>query len=56
MIVGFLLLFMFLLTVLIDKNIHILAGIYLIFLKERPRPNFEGFQHQIWTSVKGSGI
>ena len=27
------------LTVPVVKNSHILAGIYFIFLKERPRPN-----------------
>ena len=31
---------MFLLTVLLVENTHILAGIYFIFLKERPKPNF----------------
>ena len=41
-----------LLTALIIKNIHILARIYFIFLKNRPRPNLKGFQFQIWTSVK----
>ena len=46
---------MSLLTVLIVKSIHILAGISFIFLTERPRPNFKGFQYQIWTSVKKSG-
>ena len=44
---NFLLLFMFLLTALIVKNIHILAGIYFIFLKNRPRPNLKGFQYLI---------
>ena len=49
---NFLLLFMSLLTVLIVKNSHILAGIYFIFLRKGPRPNF---QYQTWTSVKRSG-
>ena len=31
---------MSLLTALIVKNSHILAGIYFIFLKKRPKPNF----------------
>ena len=37
---------MFLLTSPIVKNSHILARIYFIFLKERPRPNLKGFQYQ----------
>ena len=41
---------MSLLTALIVKNSHILAGIYFIFLKKRPRPNLKGFQYQTWTS------
>ena len=36
---------MSLLTVLIVKNSHISAGIYLIFLKKRPRPNLKGLQY-----------
>ena len=52
---NFFSLFMRLLTALIVKGIHILAGISFIFLTERPRPNFKGFQYQIWTSVKKSG-
>ena len=43
---------MSLLTALIVKNSLILAGIYLIFLKARPRRNLKDFQYQIWTSVK----
>ena len=35
----FCLLFMYFLTGQIAKNSHILAGIYLIFLKGCPRPN-----------------
>ena len=49
---NFLLLFMSLLTTVIVKNNHILTGIYLIFLKNRPRPNLKGFQYWIWTSLK----
>ena len=33
-----------------------MAGIYFIFLKERPRPNTNILQDQIWTSVKRSKI
>ena len=44
---------MHLLTALIVENSHILAGIYFIFLKKRPRPNLIGFQSQTWASVKG---
>ena len=51
---NFLLLFMSLLTALIVKNSHILAGIYVIFLKRRPRPNLKGFQYQLWTLEKRS--
>ena len=40
-------LFMFLSTHLIVKNSRILAGIYFIFLKERPRQNVKGFQYQV---------
>ena len=48
MIVGnFFLLFMSLLTAHIVNNSHILAGIYFIFLKKRPRPNLKVFQYQI---------
>ena len=47
-------LFMSLLTVPVAKNSHILAGIYFIFVKERPRPNWKVLQYQIWTSVKRS--
>ena len=45
---------MFLLTVPIVKNSHILAVIYLIFLKEPPKPNSKVLQYQVWTSVKRS--
>ena len=45
---------MSLLTVPIVKNSHILAGIYFILLKKRPRPNSKVLQYQIWTSVKRS--
>ena len=41
---NFLLLYMSLLTALIVKNSHILARIYFIFLKKRPRPNLKGIQ------------
>ena len=45
---------MSLLTALIVKNGHILAVIYFIFLKKRPRLNLKGFQLEIWTSVRNS--
>ena len=48
------LLFMRLLRAPIAKNTHLLAGIYFIFLEKCPIPNMEGFQDQIWTSVKRS--
>ena len=38
---------MSLLTVLHVKNIHIMAGIYLILLKKCPRSNLRDFQYQI---------
>ena len=38
---------MSLLTALIVKDSDILAGIYFIFLKKRPRSNWKGFQYQI---------
>ena len=38
----------------IDKNSHILAGIYFIFLNKRPRPNLKDFQDQICAYVKKS--
>ena len=41
---NFILNFMSSLTVPIVKNSHILAGIYFIFLKERPRPNSKALQ------------
>ena len=40
----FLLLFMSLLTALIVKNSHVLAGTYIIFLRKCPRPNLKVFQ------------
>ena len=40
------------LTVQIIKKSHILAGIYLIFLKKPPTPNLKVLQYQIWTSAK----
>ena len=43
----FFLLFMSLLTSLIVKNSHILAGIYFIFLKKGPKSNLKDFQYQI---------
>ena len=43
---AFLLLFMSLLTPPIVEKSHILAGIYFIFLQERPRPNSKVFQCQ----------
>ena len=52
---NFLLPFMSLLTALIAKKSHVLAGIYFFFLKKRLRPNLKSFQYQIWTSVKRSG-
>ena len=42
------------LTALIIKNSHILAGIYFIFLKKGLTPNLKGFLCQIWTLVKRS--
>ena len=39
------LLSMSLLTTLIVKSSHILAGIYYIFLKKCPRPNLRGCQY-----------
>ena len=39
----FFLLLSSLLRALIDKNSHILAGIYFIFLQKRPRPNLKDF-------------
>ena len=46
--------FMSLSTALIDNDSHVLAGIYLIFLKKLPRQNFEDFQYQLWSSVNWS--
>ena len=42
-------------TSLIVKSSHVLAGIYFIFPKSRPRKNLKGFQYQIWTSLKRLG-
>ena len=50
----FLLHFVSLLTALILKNCHILAGVHCIFIKQCPRSNLKGFQYQIWTPVKRS--
>ena len=44
--------FMSLLTAPIFKNSQFLAEIYFISLNKQPRSNFQGFQYQIWTSVK----
>ena len=52
---NFLSLFMSLLTALIVKKSNILAGIYFIFPQKHRRLNLEGFQSQIWTSIKRSG-
>ena len=49
---NFLLHFTSLLTVPIVKYSHLLAGIYFIFLKERPGPNSNTSQYELWTSVK----
>ena len=43
---------MSLLTGLIVKINHILAGIHFIFLKKHSRPNLKGFQYQIGTQQK----
>ena len=43
---------MYLLITLIVKNSQILAVVYFIFQKKRPRPNLKGFQYQILISVK----
>ena len=48
---NFVLLFMSLLRVPLVKNSRILAGIYSIFPRKRPRPNLKVFQYQICTSV-----
>ena len=40
---------MSLLTALIVENDHVLAGIYIVFLEKRPRPNLKGFQCRIYT-------
>ena len=42
-------------TSLIVKSSHVLAGIYFIFPKSRPRKNLKGFRYQIWTSLKRLG-
>ena len=52
---NFLSLFISLLTALIVKKSNILAGIYFIFPQKHRRLNLEGFQSQIWTSIKRSG-
>ena len=46
---------MSLLTALIVKNSHILAGICFIFLKRYRILNLKNFQYQIWVSVTRSG-
>ena len=46
--------FYVLLTALIITNSHMLAWIYFIFSKKRPKPNWKDFQYQIWQSVKRS--
>ena len=43
---NFLLPFMSLLAALIVENVGIIAVIYFIFLKKRPRPNLNGFQYK----------
>ena len=43
---------MSLLPVKFFKNSYILARIYFIFLKKRPKTNLKCFQYQIPTSVK----
>ena len=50
----FLLLLMFLLTIPIVKDGHVLPRIDFIFLRERFRTNLEIFQYQIWTLTKRS--
>ena len=45
-----------LLTALIVQNSHILAGIYFIFLKKRPRPNLKGFNIKFWPLWKDRKI
>ena len=47
--------FLSLLTALVVKHRHILAGIYVISLKNCPRPNVNVFQQQMFTSVKRLG-
>ena len=46
---------MSLLTPLIDKNNHVLTGIYFMFLKKCPKPNLKDIQYQMWYSMKRSG-
>ena len=53
---NFLLLFMYLLTALIVKNSHILAGIYVIFLRKRPRPSLKSFQYIEKISIPNLGL
>ena len=49
---GFHRLFISWLTTSIVKSSHILARTWCIFLKNRVRPSFNGFQYQFWTSIK----
>ena len=51
---SFLFLFLSLLTFINDKNSQCLAGIYYIFVTERPKQNLKGFQNQIRNSAKRS--
>ena len=52
---NFLLPFMSLLTGLIVKNSHILAGIYFAFLKNVLGQTWKAFNTKFWTSMKISG-
>ena len=45
---------MFLLTAAIVKISHILAGIYFIFPKERPRPNLKECYDETWKVYIGT--
>ena len=47
-------LLMFLLTIPVVKDGHVLPRIDFIFLKEHFRTNLEIFQYQIWTLTKRS--
>ena len=49
---NFLLLFTSVLTAIIAKSSHILAGNFIIFLKKLPRRNLKDFQYQIWASMQ----